>query len=193
MWRGWSNPILTFSQTLWTVHSWNVAQRCFVARPFRPYQFEWPSLKVTLTRADGKSWKRWLFSDTIITTVMQARTVVVCGSSYQDIPVSVTFIQGHRSWWKSWKIYNIGIFSYIINACSHERWQDGIPWEGILEHTNLGDLYPRSRSLEQVEIPDNTITVIFLDTMTTTVCQTISYWMTFSQGQGHNFQPRSRS
>ena len=43
----------TFSQTLWTVQSWHLAQRYLVTRPFNPYQFEWPSPKVTVTRSDG--------------------------------------------------------------------------------------------------------------------------------------------
>ena len=35
---------------------WNLLQRYFVAGPFRPYQFEWPSPKVTVT-VTGADWK----------------------------------------------------------------------------------------------------------------------------------------
>ena len=104
--------------------------------------------------------------------------------AFQGMPVKLTFRQGQRKWYKI--LESLEHWHYVIYYphCSHESWQDGILLQYLSEHINLGDLYPRSRSLGRVEII-KTLLLAFMTTMTTTAFQNTPFWVTFSQGQGH--------
>ena len=65
------------------------------------------------------------------------------------------------------KFCNIGIFPYVIITAVMKVGKMVF----LSQHTNLGDLYPRSRSPGQGEVMEDTITGILSDTMTTTVMQ----------------------
>ena len=97
--KSWKNSNIAISRVLWPLRSWNLAQRYFVTRPFRPCQSERPSPKVTVKRADGKSSKSsGIFLITITNTVMKACTMTVDGKAFHGMPVQVTYIQGHMNW-----------------------------------------------------------------------------------------------
>ena len=40
--KSWKTETLAFSQTLWPLQAWNLAQLYFLARPFKSCQFGWP-------------------------------------------------------------------------------------------------------------------------------------------------------
>ena len=101
----------------------------------------------------------------------------------------VTFTQGQRQL----RVVLGGLqqlhFFGHYHHCSLESLPDGIPWQELSKHTNLGDLYPRSRSFGLVEI-FKTPLMEFTKTLRQSCYICVG---DLQQGQGHDLQSRSRS